>query len=159
MNYADYLMFVRSCECPKTCHDVFWNEIASHYAFTSLWYSKEAKLDAETLERFKVAKAKGLKYILLDNDTISYNGKTLKRICACRKVGEFAREMCLGGYIESEDNLSHEGDCWISAGSKVYNYSSIKDNAFVFASVLSHSYVSDNAVTIYSKLEDSDMYD
>jgi len=159
MNYADYLMFVRSCERPKTCRDVFWNEIASNYAFTSLWFSKKAKLDAETLERFKVAKAKGWKYILLDNDTISYDGRTLKRICACHKIGKFVREMDLGGYIESENNLSHEGDCWISAGSKVYNHSWVRDGGFVFASVLSHSYVSDNAVAIYSKLEDSDLYD
>ncbi len=159
MNYVDTLVHVRCCENPQTCRDVFWNEIASHYAFASLWYSKEAKLDVKTLEKFEIAKAQGKKYIMLDDDTISIGKKTLKRICACRKVGKFAREMDLGGYIESEDNLSHEGDCWISAGSKVYNYSCVRDDGFVFASVLSHSYICDNAVAIYSKLEDSDLYE
>lgn len=39
------------------------------------------------------------------------------------KAGEF------GGFVESEDNLSHEGACWIGDNSKAYGNSRVKDSA------------------------------
>ncbi len=48
----------------------------------------------------------------LTNETIEHEGRTLYRIRAIRyfndvKVGD------LGGFVENEENLSHDGDCWI----------------------------------------------
>ena len=58
------------------------------------------------------------KYELTDK-VIVHEGKNLYRIRALKKlnhvkIGDF------GGYVESEDNLSHEGNCWIFDDSKVY---------------------------------------
>ena len=52
------------------------------------------------------------KYTLLKNDTVTYNGKTLYRIQALRDGKRFKTGQ-KGGYIESEDNLSQLGECWI----------------------------------------------
>jgi carbonic anhydrase/acetyltransferase-like protein (isoleucine patch superfamily) len=91
------------------------------------------------------------KYILTQ-DTILRYGKTLYRIKALKdfgdvKVGE------LGGYIETENNLSHNGNCWvsdsaqISDNAQVYGDARVYDNALVsdYARVSGNAWVSDNA--------------
>lgn len=40
-------------------------------------------------------------------------------------------EGALGGYVESEANLSQEGSCWISSGSQAYEDALISENALV----------------------------
>ena len=70
------------------------------------------------------------KYELLRDDTIEFNGRTLYRIkatdtCSDVRVGE------LGGYIESEDNLSHSGDAWVFNNAKVFNDAIVHGNAMV----------------------------
>ena len=42
----------------------------------------------------------------------------------------------LGGYIQSEDNLSHEGDCWISNGCVVGGNAKVKDDVLVMGNIL-----------------------
>ena len=59
------------------------------------------------------------KYKLTD-ESIEHNGRTLYRIQALKafldvEIGD------LGGFVESEDNLSHDGDCWIYNNAKVYD--------------------------------------
>lgn len=71
------------------------------------------------------------KYELLKNDCINYKGRTLYRIKALKdfrniKAGE------LGGYIENEKNLSHEGECWIYEYAKVYGNARVWEDAKVF---------------------------
>ncbi len=66
----------------------------------------------------------------LTEETISYMGKTLYRIEAVRdfenvKAGE------KGGYIQSEDNLSQDGDCWIYDNALVRDSAEVSDNARV----------------------------
>jgi UDP-3-O-[3-hydroxymyristoyl] glucosamine N-acyltransferase len=51
------------------------------------------------------------------------------------KKGEF------GGLIESEKNLSHDGDCWVSKNAMVYDDAMVYDNAYVW----SHAKVYDRA--------------
>ena len=58
------------------------------------------------------------KYRLLDTDTKIISGNKLYRIQACTSFGEI-QENDLGGYIESEANLSHEGDAWVSGNAMV----------------------------------------
>ena len=57
------------------------------------------------------------KYILTD-EVIDFNGHTLHRIkavrdFACVKAGD------LGGFIESEKNLDHDGGAWVSGDAMV----------------------------------------
>ncbi|HFI0683435.1 TPA: hypothetical protein ACGO1T_001900, partial [Streptococcus suis] len=71
------------------------------------------------------------KYILLENETTTVNGSTLYRIIAIKdfggvKIGE------KGGWIEKEENLSHEGDCWVDDKAMVYGDAMVYDNAKVF---------------------------
>lgn len=83
------------------------------------------------------------KYELTD-ETIVVDGHTLHRIRAVRKIevpelpNEPIYEGELGGFIEKEDNLSHDGSCWIYndakvyGNAKVYGDAKIWDNALVF---------------------------
>ena len=86
------------------------------------------------------------KYELTD-ETIDVDGHILHRIKAIRnfgnvKIGE------LGGYIEKESNLSHNGKCWVYDDAKVFNDANVVDNAklYEYAMVFDNAYVSDNAL-------------
>ena len=71
------------------------------------------------------------------------DGHTLHRIRALRDFGEVT-ERDPGGFIESEDNLSHEGNCWVGdeatvygkarvyGDAMVYDYASVYDEACIF---------------------------
>lgn len=52
----------------------------------------------------------------------------------------------LGGYVQKEENLSHEGGCWIFDKARVYDDSRIEDNAQIFhhAVVSGDSIIKDN---------------
>lgn len=56
----------------------------------------------------------------------------------------------LGGYIESEDNLSHEGECWVTEGAVVYENAQVTGDAYIdgFARVYGNAVVTDNAQTL-----------
>ena len=76
------------------------------------------------------------KYKLTD-ETIEVKGKTLYRIEALKDFGEI-KKGDKGGFIESENNLEHEGDAWVSDDACVYDnarvsgYAQVCDNARVF---------------------------
>lgn len=74
---------------------ISWLYPQKHTAFAINWLDKEHE-----------------KYKILKDDTIERDGKTLYRIQALRDFGD-VKAGDLGGYIESEDNLSHCGNCWI----------------------------------------------
>ena len=86
------------------------------------------------------------KYELLTNDTIQIGTTTLYRIKALKdfcdvKAGD------LGGYIEKEENLSHEGNCWVYdavvyGNAKVYGNARVYDDAVVYG----NAWVYGNAV-------------
>lgn len=71
------------------------------------------------------------KFELLLNNKIEYKGKTLYRIKALRDFG-YVFEGEVGGYVQSEDNLSHNGDCWVFDNAKVFNSARIHDDARIF---------------------------
>ena len=65
-----------------------------------------------------------MKYEILKDEFIEFDGRKLYRIKALKdfhnvKEGEF------GGYIESERNLSHEGNAWVSGDAQVLNRHSV----------------------------------
>ncbi len=74
------------------------------------------------------------KYKLLDNDTVTTgDGRTLKRIRALVAIGSLVAAGELGGYIESEDNLSQVyGDAWVSGNARVYGDAWVYGNAQVY---------------------------
>lgn len=73
----------------------------------------------------------------LTNETLNYCGHVLHRIKALINFGNVKAGQ-LGGWIESEDNLSQYGYCWVSndakvfGNAKVYGSAEIYDNAEVF---------------------------
>jgi hypothetical protein len=87
-----------------------------------------------------------MKYKLTKN-FITQNNKKLYQIQSLKnfldvKIGEF------GGYIESEKNLSQEGDCWIYDDARVYGKAKVYDDAKVSnnAEVYDTAEVSSNAL-------------
>ena len=71
------------------------------------------------------------------NETMEFEGHTLHRIRALKdfcnvKAGE------LGGWIESEDNLSQDGNCWVYHEAKVFGNAKVYDNAKVYNHVSVH---------------------
>ena len=76
------------------------------------------------------------KYEILKEDSIKVGNHTLYRIKALIDFGDVAAGE-LGGYIESEKNLSHRGSCWIyNHDSKVYENAKISDHADVISSTV-----------------------
>lgn len=96
------------------------------------------------------------KYTLIEDDVIQIQGITLKRIKALRDINfvktnkneSFCFEVGagdLGGYIESEENLSQEGDAWIGEGAAAFGDARVKDSALVMGTVELEGEVSGNA--------------
>ena len=101
------------------------------------------------------------KYAVID-ETREVNGRTLSRIIAVRDFGNVhAGE--LGGFIESEDNLSHQGNCWIYDEAAVMNFATVYDDAQVRdeAVVCDSAIVTDGAKVINQALvcEDASITD
>ena len=72
------------------------------------------------------------KYELLPNDTITHFGRTLHRIRALVSIGDTVKPGDLGGYIEKEENLSHEDAAWVSGNARVFGDAQVFGNARVF---------------------------
>lgn len=58
-------------------------------------------------------------------------GHTLHRIRACVDVGNNVKAGDFGGWIESEINLSHDGDAWVCDNAWVHGNALVCDNAVV----------------------------
>jgi hypothetical protein len=75
----------------------------------------------------------------LTNETIEVDGHTLHRIRALRDFS-FIQAGDLGGYIESEHNLSHKGWCWVHdsavvfGSARVFESARVRDVACVYGS-------------------------
>ena len=85
------------------------------------------------------------KYKLTDK-SINFCGKKLYRIVALKDFSN-VKKGDEGGFIESEDNLSQIGDCWIYNNAKVYGHAMIYHNAWVYdnAVVCGDAWIQDNA--------------
>lgn len=75
-----------------------------------------------------------MKYTIT-TETLAHEGRTL---CRIRRESDHL----IGGWIESEMNLSHDGDCFICNEAKVYGNAIVRDNA----QVLDNAEVKDYAV-------------
>lgn len=70
-----------------------------------------------------------------ETKTIEINDKQieLKRIRAIRDFGD-VKAGGVGGWIESEKNLSHDGECWVYDNAEVYGNAKVYGNAWVWGS-------------------------
>lgn len=89
------------------------------------------------------------KYKLTDETIfIVRNGAeiTLHRIQALRDFGDI-KAGDLGGYIESEANLSHEGNCWVFDNAKVFGSAKVggKAEVYGFSEVYGDAWIFGNA--------------
>ena len=89
----------------------------------------------------------------LTEESINYCDKTLYRIEALKDFGN-VKKGDKGGYIEKEDNLSQEGNCWISDNAKVFDSAQVCGNAKVYckAEVCGNAKVYCDAI-VYGKAE------
>ena len=71
------------------------------------------------------------KYKLLEGETIEVDGRTLYRIEALRDFGD-VKAGDKGGYVESEKNLSHDGNCWVYDDAEVYESARVYGCAEVY---------------------------
>ena len=67
----------------------------------------------------------------LTSETKVINGLELHRIKAIKSFGSVEKGE-LGGWIESEKNLSQDGDSWVFDNAKIYENARVFDNAKVY---------------------------
>ena len=92
-----------------------------------------------------MTKVENKKYELIETAELLMFTKMF-RIRALRSFGD-VKEGQLGGYVENENNLSHEGNAWIYHYAKVCGNAKVIDNAKIRnrATVLFNAVVSENA--------------
>jgi hypothetical protein len=69
----------------------------------------------------------GRKYELTD-ETKVIDGHILYRIRALKSL-PYVQRGALGGFVESEENLSQEGTCWVYDHAMVYQNAKVKDDS------------------------------
>ena len=96
------------------------------------------RLEQDELDRAEKA---GKKYILYKQE------HGLWRIRACKDFGNVTKGY-LGGLVESEQNLSQDGDCWVSGNARVCGEAWVYGNAEVWGNAwgLNNAKVYGNAV-------------
>lgn len=91
------------------------------------------------------------KYDLTDETKTLSDGTVLYRIRAARKFTIHdeitVRNGDLGGWIERENNLSHDGSAWVYGEAYVYGKARVFDDACVYgnARVFGHAWIYGNA--------------
>lgn len=74
-----------------------------------------------------------MKYELTDETS----GSGLRRIRALRDIPRYGvEEGDLGGWVESEGNLTQEGDCWVFDDAQVFGKARVFGNASVCGGVV-----------------------
>ena len=98
---------------------------------------------------------KNRKYELTDI-TMRYEGRTLYRIRALKDFADVKKGK-LGGWVQTEDNLSQKGNCWIYNNAKCMDNARMYDNSTMF----DRSEMHDNTIMYdYSRMHgNSAMYD
>ena len=87
------------------------------------------------------------KYELVESSKIISRNVILYRIKALVDIPNIVKAGELGGYIESEKNLSHEGNCWVGDDAYIYENAKVYGNATVYgnAQVYGDAYIYENA--------------
>ena len=82
----------------------------------------------------------------LTEETLAVDGHVLHRIKALRDFGN-VKKGNIGGWIEGQENLSHDDDCWVYGNAEVYGNAKVLGDAEVYgnAKVLGNAEVHGNA--------------
>lgn len=103
----------------------------------------------------------------LTDETMVHEGRTLHRIKALRDIycvqGGFNRTVYagdLGGWIEKEFNLSHNGECWVFGDAKVYDNALVNKNACITGTseVFDKAIISGNALIMENAMVYNNAY-
>lgn len=70
------------------------------------------------------------KYKIRTDISKTFRGKTIYRIEALKDFGD-VKKGDLGGWVEKENNLSQEGNCWVYDNACVYDNAIVTNNATV----------------------------
>ena len=70
------------------------------------------------------------KYHFTDQVCYTPSGIRLNRIVAARDFGNI-KAGTVGGFIESMENLSHEGNCWVADDARVYGRAKVGGDALL----------------------------
>jgi len=90
----------------------------------------------------------------LTYEILEWHGRTLHRIRALRDFGS-VKAGDLGGWVQSERNLSHEGSCWLYGEAKAYDSACLYNNAHAYdeAELFDNAHAYDEAELFeYSRL-------
>lgn len=104
------------------------------------------------------------KYVFTGKTKLSASGRLLHQIKAVRNLPSLHVEAGdIGGWIENEDNLSHDGNCWVFPDAEVNSDARVYENASIYGESIISGYakVHGNAricekVIVY---EHADIYD
>lgn len=127
---------------PYTCNgEVFtpFDTFASSVVFEDIETGKTYSHSniTNTLEETNFPTPTDLKYELTDiRQSVSISGESLYRIKALKEfeneaTGVVIEKGQLGGFVQSENNLSQDGTCWIDDNARVFNNAKVTDNAYV----------------------------
>ena len=75
----------------------------------------------------------------LTNETMMWCGKILYRIRALTDIGDDVKSGDLGGWVENENNLSHNGDAWVYGDAQVYGNAQVCGDAWVMKNADIHT--------------------
>lgn len=81
-----------------------------------------------------------IKKYKLTEETLKIEDHTLYRIIALQNFTD-VKKGDLGGFIEKESNLSHNGNCWIYNEAVVYGNASVRENAKIYGKVVIRDHV------------------
>lgn len=73
----------------------------------------------------------------LTNDSIKVNGIKLYRIVALRDI-RYVKAGDIGGYIQDDCNLSHNGSAWVAGDARVYGGAWISGGGLVYQRATVH---------------------
>ena len=114
---------------------------------------------AEVLDKGRIGNiGNDNKYRLDETDSMNVDGHTLYRIVALKDFAD-VKAGDKGGYVESEDNLSHDGAAWVYDNAQVFDKAKVSDNAQVKDNAHVHGYtqVAGNArISGYGELDIND---
>ena len=127
---------------PYTCNgEVFtpFDTFASSVVFEDIETGKTYSHSniSNTLEKTNFPTPTDRKYELTDiRQSVSISGESLYRIKALKEfvneaTGVVIEKGQLGGFVQSEKNLSQDGTCWIDDNARVFNNAKVTDNAYV----------------------------
>lgn len=99
------------------------------------------------------------KYTLLPDEFKSvFPGKVLYQIQALIDIPHYGvKAGALGGFVESEDNLSHDGKAWIGQRGFVVGDSLVRDDAFVSKGLVIDSILKKEVVIMGGEVERCDL--